>query len=115
MNHTTFNANTNANANDASAEGVNATMNEATGNTHGLNTQSSQPLRESVERALENYFAHLDGQPVNNLYDMVLSEIEIPLLETVMGNTRGNQSKAARLLGISRGTLRKKLKKYGID
>jgi len=108
MNHTTFNPN-------ATAEGANSTMNETTGSSHGLNTQSSQPLRESVERALENYFSHLDGQPVNDLYDMVLSEIEIPLLETVMGNTRGNQSKAARILGISRGTLRKKLKKYGID
>ena len=77
--------------------------------------QSGQPLRGSVEHALENYFAQLDGQPVADLYDMVLSEIEVPLFETVMTFCRGNQSKAARILGISRGTLRKKLKKYGID
>lgn len=97
---------------------MNDNTNQANSTNESLATTvspSSQPLRDAVERAMENYFAHLDGQPVDNIYEMVLSEIEIPLFETVMTYTRGNQSKAARLLGISRGTLRKKLKKYGID
>ena len=74
----------------------------------------SQTLRDSVEKAMKNYFAHLDGQDVTNVYDMVLSEIEAPMLETVMTHTKGNQTKAAILLGLNRGTLRKKLKQYGL-
>ncbi|MBV1881638.1 MAG: DNA-binding transcriptional regulator Fis [Pseudomonadales bacterium] len=76
--------------------------------------QQSQTLRDNVEKALRNYFAHLDGQPVTDVYQMVLSEVEAPLLETVMEYTRGNQTKASILLGLNRGTLRKKLKQYGL-
>ncbi len=74
----------------------------------------SQTLRDSVEKAMHNYFAHLDGQDVTNVYQMVLSEVEAPLLETVMSHVKGNQTKAAVLLGLNRGTLRKKLKQYGL-
>lgn len=74
----------------------------------------NQPLHDSVRQALESYFSHLKGQPPVNLYDLVLAEVEIPLLEAVMEYTKGNQSKAAILLGLSRGTLRKKLKLYGM-
>ena len=49
------------------------------------------------------------------MYELVLSEIEAPMLEEVMQYTRGNQTRAANLLGINRGTLRKKLKKYGMN
>ena len=73
-----------------------------------------QTLRDSVEQAMNNYFKHLDGQDVTNVYDMVLSEIEAPMLETVMTYVKGNQTKAAVLLGLNRGTLRKKLKQYGL-
>jgi Fis family transcriptional regulator, factor for inversion stimulation protein len=73
-----------------------------------------QPLRNSVEESLESYFSKLGSAFVDNLYGMVLSEIEAPLLEAVMAYTKGNQSKAAIALGISRGTLRKKLKIYGM-
>lgn len=76
--------------------------------------EQSQTLRDSVEKALQNYFDHLDGQPVVDIYDMVLSEIEAPLLETVMKYTRDNQTKASLVLGLNRGTLRKKLKQYGM-
>ncbi len=72
-------------------------------------------LRECVLGAMRNYFNQLGGQSVSNLYDMVLAEIEEPLLRIVMGHTKGNQTKAAKLLGLSRGTLRKKLKIYDID
>jgi len=76
--------------------------------------EQSQTLRDNVEKALRNYFAHLDGQEVTDVYQMVLSEVEAPLLETVMEYTRGNQTKASILLGLNRGTLRKKLKQYGL-
>lgn len=75
---------------------------------------ASQTLRDSVEKSLGNYFKQLDGQPVTNVYQMVLAEIEAPLLETVMHYTRDNQTKASELLGLNRGTLRKKLKQYGL-
>ena len=74
----------------------------------------AQTLRDSVAMALNNYFAHLDGQPVTDVYDMVLSEVEAPLLEAVMQYTRNNQTKASIILGLNRGTLRKKLKQYGM-
>lgn len=74
----------------------------------------AQTLRDSVSVALKNYFQHLDGQPVTDVYNMVLSEVEAPLLEEVLRHTRSNQTKAAVLLGLNRGTLRKKLKQYGL-
>ena len=75
---------------------------------------STSSLRENVETAMSNYFKHLDGQPVSDVYQMVMSEIEAPLLEQVMKYVRNNQTKAAQLLGLNRGTLRKKLKQYGL-
>lgn len=78
-------------------------------------TCKSQPLAGHVRESLEQYFAELNGQPPSNLYDLVLSEIEQPLLDVVMSETRGNLSKAAAFLGLNRATLRKKLKKYGIE
>lgn len=74
-----------------------------------------KPLAGHVKESLERYFAELNGQPPSDLYDLVLSEIEQPLLQVVMSQTRGNLSKAAAFLGLNRATLRKKLKKYGIE
>jgi Fis family transcriptional regulator len=71
-------------------------------------------LRDSVEVAVNNYFQHLEGQDVTDVYEMVMSEVETPLLEVVMKYTRHNQTKAAQVLGLNRGTLRKKLKQYGL-
>lgn len=71
-------------------------------------------LRDSVEIAVNNYFQHLEGQDVTDVYEMVMSEVETPLLEVVMKYTRHNQTKAAQVLGLNRGTLRKKLKQYGL-
>ncbi|WP_148864308.1 DNA-binding transcriptional regulator Fis [Marinobacter fonticola] len=71
-------------------------------------------LRDSVEVALKNYFEQLDGAPVTDVYQLVLSEVEAPLLEQVMRYTRNNQTKASTMLGLNRGTLRKKLKQYGL-
>lgn len=74
----------------------------------------SQSLRDCVEQSMDNFFKHLDGQPVTDVYDMVLAEVEAPMLEIVMKHTRHNQTKAAQVLGLNRGTLRKKLKQYGL-
>ena len=69
-----------------------------------------------VQSALEEYFADLDGhKPNHELYDMVMREVEYPLLKTIMRFTGGNQSKAAEILGINRSTLRKKLEKFGLN
>ncbi len=73
-----------------------------------------KPLRECVRDALEHYMDQLDGQSPGNLYQLVITETEAPLLETIMRYTRGNQTQAAELLGINRTTLRKKLKLYNI-
>ncbi len=73
-----------------------------------------QTLREYVEIAMKDYFNQLDGQPVVDLYELVISEVEAPLLEAVMAYTCDNQTKASLAMGLNRGTLRKKLKKYGM-
>lgn len=78
-------------------------------------TIKPQLLRDAVKRAVTNFFAQLDGQEAQEVYDMVLSEVEAPLLDIIMQHTRGNQTRAANMLGINRGTLRKKLKKYGMN
>ena len=76
--------------------------------------QRQQTLRECVTSSLAEYFDKVDHENISNLYDLVLSEVEAPLLQTVMQHTRSNQSKASAMLGLNRGTLRKKLKKYGM-
>lgn len=73
------------------------------------------PLRQVVKKALENYLSDLDDQLPVNFYNLVLEEVEAPLLEVVMQLTKQNQSAAAKLLGLNRGTLRKKLKQYDLD
>ena len=83
--------------------------------TYPVEDSRPQPLGQHVKHMLEAYFRDLDGHAPADLYQMVLSEIEQPLLETVLRYTRGNQSKAAAMLGLNRGTLRKKLKQYDIN
>ncbi|MEJ2060921.1 MAG: helix-turn-helix domain-containing protein [Gammaproteobacteria bacterium] len=73
-----------------------------------------QPLASAVAVALERYFEQLDGHEPDNLYRMVIEEVERPLLQCVMEQTAGNQCKAATWLGISRGTLRKKLRLHDL-
>ena len=84
--------------------------------TGDLQTQTkASPLRTQAKVAIKNYLSQLNGNDVDDMYDLVLSEIEAPMLEEVMQYTRGNKTRAANLLGINRGTLRKKLKKYGMN
>jgi Fis family transcriptional regulator len=72
------------------------------------------PLRDHTEQALCNYFDSLNGHRPGRLYDLVMREVELPLFQAVMDYADGNQSRAATILGINRGTLRKKLKTYGL-
>jgi Fis family transcriptional regulator len=73
------------------------------------------PLRTHAERALHDYFASLNGHRPAHLYDLVLREVEEPLLKAVLDYTEGNQVRAAGILGINRGTLRKKLRSHGLS
>jgi Fis family transcriptional regulator len=74
-----------------------------------MNSVTPITLRHYVQQNLENYFSTLDGHKPADLYNMVLKEMEIPLLQAVLQYTNNNQSEAATILGISRGTLRKKI------
>ena len=71
-------------------------------------------LRECVTRAVRRYLHDMDSQMPEGLYDLVLREVETPLLREVLAWAGGNQSKAAAALGINRATLRKKLALLGI-
>ena len=72
-------------------------------------------LQQSVEKAIRKYLDDLDGELPCNLFDTVISEIEQPMLKTVLRHCDNNQSRTASCLGINRGTLRKKLKQYHIE
>lgn len=81
-----------------------------------LQTASGKkPLCQHTEDALNQYFTALNGDRPGDLYDLVIGEVERPLFKAVMAYTRGNQSQAAGILGINRGTLRKKLKTYSLN
>jgi Fis family transcriptional regulator len=73
------------------------------------------PLRSHAERALSDYFMSLNGHRPAHLYDLVLREVEEPLFRVVLDYAEGTQSRAAGILGINRGTLRKKLKQLGLS
>src|ERR1700753_2999503 len=73
------------------------------------------PLRNHAERALSDYFTSLNGHRPAHLYDMVLREVEEPVFRAVLDYAEGNQSRAADILGINRGPMRKKLKELGLS
>jgi Fis family transcriptional regulator len=82
-------------------------------------TQSSEAatvasLREAVDLFVRRYLDEMDGELGSDFYELVLSEVEAPLLQAVMDYTRHNQTRAAQVLGLNRGTLRKKLKQHGV-
>jgi Fis family transcriptional regulator, factor for inversion stimulation protein len=72
------------------------------------------PLREHVATSVRRYIGDLNGSGTENLYEIALRELEIPLFVEVLNHCDGNQSRAAAMLGIHRATLRKKLREYGI-
>ena len=82
-----------------------ANKNESNGN---------KSLHKHTEDALEVYFESLNGDSPGDLYDLVMGEVERPLFKAVLDYTQGNQSQAAGILGLNRGTLRKKLRYYSL-
>jgi len=82
----------------------------------GAEASNSEGLGGAAERHLRDYFAaHKGGLPPSGLYDRVMREVEKPLIVLTLGATRGNQLKAAQLLGLNRNTLRKKIRELDID
>ena len=78
--------------------------------------QVNEALSQQVVSAVKGYLTAVSSKDANlNLYQLIVEEVEAPLFRTVMEMTRYNQSKAARVLGVSRGTLRTKLKRYFDD
>ena len=72
-------------------------------------------MREHVANSVRRYLGDLNGSDADNLYQIALRELEIPLFAEVLRHCDGNQSRAAGMLGIHRATLRKKLKDYGLS
>jgi Fis family transcriptional regulator, factor for inversion stimulation protein len=83
-------------------------------NDDTLQTEPASNLRDAVTAAVRRYLDELDGQMSTDVYQMVLAEIEAPLLAEIMTYTRNNQTRASLMLGLNRGTLRKKLKQYNL-
>ncbi len=81
---------------------------------HTPTAQQGNTLRAEVGRSLSRYFENIENEAVTNLHHLVISEVESPLIEAVMGYCGHNQSKASIMLGLNRGTLRTKLKLYGL-
>ena len=73
---------------------------------------AKKSISKAVRKAVEAYIVDMEGQEITDLYELVLKEVEAPILSSVMNHTGNNQSKTASMLGLSRGTLRKKLLKY---
>ena len=72
-------------------------------------------LSSTVRKVMRQYFKDLDGEKASGIYDMVVLAVEKPMLEVVMFQAQGNQTRAAQLLGLNRNTLRKKLQQHGLD
>ena len=96
---------------------MDTTQSSCDGELNNRSMQSNLLLKDSVQEAMQRYFDSVGTSSENqslNVYDMVLGEVEKPLFEAVMKHVNGNQSNAAKTLGLNRGTLRKKLKIYGM-
>ena len=85
-------------------------------NKNSFDSYIKKPLKDEVRKAMTRYFNQLDQKntPID-VYQLFLNEVEPPLLRSVMQFSNNNQSKAAKILGINRTTLRTKLKKYKIE
>ena len=84
--------------------------------THAVHVGArTKPLSSLADECLVSYFENLNGHKPGDLYQLVIGEVEKPLFRAVLGYTKGNQSEAAEILGINRGTLRKKLRDYKLQ
>ena len=78
-------------------------------------TTSRAELKECVQKVFDNYLTDLGDYKPDNLHQLFIAEVEAPLLEATLDYTKGNQSTAAKMLGMNRGTLRKKISQYNIQ
>ena len=85
----------------------------AQNNKRKFNGEGKQ-LGHQVSKSMRKFFRELDGENPTDIYSMVLKEVELPLREIVMKECKDNQSKASKILGINRGTLRTKLKEHNL-
>ena len=91
--------------------------NQTSTSTDDTETQTNgeiSQLSHAVKHSIRRYLYELDGTQPNNMYELVLRQIEQPLFEAILEHTKGNQSRASELLGLNRGTLRKKLRSYNL-
>jgi Fis family transcriptional regulator len=72
------------------------------------------PLRQNVQEAIRRYLDDMGHSQPESLYRILMAQVEPPLLEEVLRFTRGNQSRTAKILGMTRNTLRTKLNHYDI-
>lgn len=72
------------------------------------------PLSRLIENHLKRYFMENKGQPIDNLYEKIIAEVERPLIQLTLDEMDGNQMKTAMILGINRNTLRKKMKLFNL-
>ena len=79
-----------------------------------MSTRQTNEIADCVRRSLDKYFKDLDGEKPRSVYDMVIRNVERPLLEAVLDQAEGNQTVAAEMLGINRNTLRKKMQSLKI-
>ncbi|MCC6610295.1 MAG: Fis family transcriptional regulator [Burkholderiales bacterium] len=76
--------------------------------------KQTSEIADCVRKSLDRYFSDLDGAKPRSIYDMVLKNVEKPMLEAVLKRAEGNQTIAAQMLGINRNTLRKKMAQHKI-
>jgi Fis family transcriptional regulator len=76
--------------------------------------QQTSDIADCIRRSIDRYFTDLDGARPRAIYDMVIRNVEKPLLEAVLTQADGNQTIAAQMLGINRNTLRKKMAQHKI-
>lgn len=67
-----------------------------------------------VEQSVAQYLADMGNTPPDNLHERIIREVEGPLIQTVLAHTNGNQSRAAAILGMTRSTLRNRIRRYGL-
>lgn len=78
------------------------------------NQNTTSALSTHIEQAVYQHLQDIPSDDKQDVYQLFLAQFELPLLQTVLTHTRGNQSKTAKILGLNRGTLRSKLKQHGL-
>ncbi len=108
--------NSSSNKNSSDSTGKSSTgSRKSAGRAPAASSPGATPIDATVRTSVRQYLAEIDGESPTDFYQLVLAQVEAPLLEEVMRHTRNNQTRAAHLLGLNRGTLRKKLRLYKLS